>query len=323
MWLLFRAGIKVKPSYQKGAWWKTRTNIILVYNMVYWWIGDEGARESAAMVLILFSQNIRASPLEELIFEAVLKKNLCDILYDICIVLTHLDGIRLEGRQRPAFLARKHDSCWWFGHLRIQSISCNYILHGIPLSPWEVRPPGLLCGWTGVYHPDVLSHPQRDCLFNSLGKLSKKKPIELRISGPLFGKPPVIDGFPSQRKWKAFPYHGVIMMTSSNGNIFRVTGPLCGEFTGPGEFPAQRPVTRSFDVFFDLRLNKRLSKQPWGWWFETPSWSLWRHCNVLFVHRPWRFVIWCSLEWRWLTACVICPNITSSTEIWRQETACE
>ena len=52
---------------------------------------------------------------------------------------------------------------------------------------------------------------------------------------------------------------------------FRVTGPLCGEFTGPGEFPAQRPVTRSFDVFFDLRLNKRLSKQPWGWWFETPS----------------------------------------------------
>ena len=69
------------------------------------------------------------------------------------------------------------------------------------------------------------------------------------------------------------------MMTSSNGNIFRVTGPLCGEFIGSGEFPAQRPVTRSLDVFFDRRLNKRLSKQPWGWWFETPSWSLWRQCN--------------------------------------------
>ena len=51
------------------------------------------------------------------------------------------------------------------------------------------------------------------------------------------------------------------MMTSSNGNIFRVTDPL-REFTGPGEFPAQRPVTRNFDVLFDLRLNKRLSKQP-------------------------------------------------------------
>ena len=47
----------------------------------------------------------------------------------------------------------------------------------------------------------------------------------------------------------------------------------------PGEFPSQRPVTRSFDVFFDLRLNKRLSKQWWGWWFETPSCPLWRHRN--------------------------------------------
>ena len=45
------------------------------------------------------------------------------------------------------------------------------------------------------------------------------------------------------------------------------------------EFPAQRPVTRSFDVLFDLCLNKRLSK-PWqGWWFETLSRPLWRHRN--------------------------------------------
>ena len=48
----------------------------------------------------------------------------------------------------------------------------------------------------------------------------------------------------------------------------------------PGEFPTQRPVTRSFDVYFDLRPNKQLSKQWRGWWFETPSWSLWRHRNV-------------------------------------------
>ena len=47
----------------------------------------------------------------------------------------------------------------------------------------------------------------------------------------------------------------------------------------PGEFLAQRPVTRSFDVFFDQRLNKRLSKQWWGWWFETLSCPLWRQCN--------------------------------------------
>ena len=72
-----------------------------------------------------------------------------------------------------------------------------------------------------------------------------------------------------------------IMITSSNGNIFRVTGSLCGEFTGHGELPSQRPVTRSFDVFFDLRLNKRLSKKWRDWLFETPSRSLWRHCNLL------------------------------------------
>ena len=81
------------------------------------------------------------------------------------------------------------------------------------------------------------------------------------------------------------------MMTSSNGNIFRVTGHLCGEFTSPGEFPPQRPVTRSFDVFFDLRLNKRLSKQSWGWWFETQSHPLWRQCNEITIIMPryWKF----------------------------------
>ena len=47
-----------------------------------------------------------------------------------------------------------------------------------------------------------------------------------------------------------------------------------------GEFSAQRPMTWSFDVFFDLSLNNRLSKQSWGWWFEMPLHSLWRHCNA-------------------------------------------
>ena len=72
---------------------------------------------------------------------------------------------------------------------------------------------------------------------------------------------------------------GYYTMTSSNGNSFRVTGHLCGNSPVPGEFPTQRPVTRSFDVFFHLRPNKRLSKQWWGWWFETLSSPLWRHCN--------------------------------------------
>ena len=77
-----------------------------------------------------------------------------------------------------------------------------------------------------------------------------------------------------------YQQRNVIMMTSSNGNTFRITGHLFGEFTGPGEFPTQKPVAQSCDIFFDLRLNKRLSKQSWGWWFETQSHPSWRQCNV-------------------------------------------
>ena len=57
-------------------------------------------------------------------------------------------------------------------------------------------------------------------------------------------------------------------MISLNGNIFSVTGPLWGESTGDS---SHRPVTRSFDVFFDLRLHKRLSKQSRRRRFETPA----------------------------------------------------
>ena len=81
------------------------------------------------------------------------------------------------------------------------------------------------------------------------------------------------------------------IMTSSNGNIFRVTGHLCGEFTGPRWIPPTK--ARSFDVFFDMRLNERLSKQSWGWWFEMLSRPLWRRRNefmdwVLF----WVVAVW-------------------------------
>ena len=65
-------------------------------------------------------------------------------------------------------------------------------------------------------------------------------------------------------KWKHFPHNWAFVR---------------------GEFPAQTPVTRSFDIFFDLRLNKRLSKQSWGWGFETLSRPLWRHCNdICHIH---------------------------------------
>ena len=68
---------------------------------------------------------------------------------------------------------------------------------------------------------------------------------------------------------------------------------------GSGEFPAQRPMTRSFDIFFDLRPKKRSNKQWWGWWFETPLCSLWRHRNEIgktvlppSYRHNWNLHIW-------------------------------
>ena len=96
----------------------------------------------------------------------------------------------------------------------------------------------------------------------------------------------------------------------------------------PGEFPAQRPVTRSFDVFFDLRLNKRLNKQSWGWWFETLSFPLWRQYNeksssklhsCSSVDIPYRYRMQCvPLRFRIFSSfycvCVcVCVNVFAQT----------
>ena len=91
----------------------------------------------------------------------------------------------------------------------------------------------------------------------------------------------------------------------------------------PDEFPAQRPVTRSFDVFFDLHPNKRLSKQSWGWWFETLSCPLWRHCYDLarslcvyawysYFERPPilrdHIIQWASCQIRKIASCACARN---------------
>ena len=101
-------------------------------------------------------------------------------------------------------------------------------------------------------------------------------------------KTPVLNSWEKSSFWKWIPmwiksrvllytcpiHHDTThcMITSSNGNIFRVA--LLAMFAGnspvTGEFPAQRPARQSFDIFFDLCLSKRLNEQSWSWWFETP-----------------------------------------------------
>ena len=77
------------------------------------------------------------------------------------------------------------------------------------------------------------------------------------------------------------PWNSVNMMTSSNGNISTLLT-FCEENPPVTVgFRSQRPVTRGFDVFFYLRVNKQLNKQSRRRWFETPSRPLWRHCNEI------------------------------------------
>ena len=80
------------------------------------------------------------------------------------------------------------------------------------------------------------------------------------------------------------------MMTLSNGNIFRVTGLLCRELTGLRWIPRTKA---SDDVFFDLHRIKRLSKHSRGWWSETLSHPLWRHCNKDYMRGVSSYVTGC------------------------------
>ena len=90
---------------------------------------------------------------------------------------------------------------------------------------------------------------------------------------------------------------------------------LCaGNSPVTGEFPSQRPVTRSFGVLFDLHLNERMSKQSWGWWLETPLRSLWRHCYGPEI-SPWSiFLIFLYLHLAYvgyhLIMCVVLMTLT-------------
>ena len=83
--------------------------------------------------------------------------------------------------------------------------------------------------------------------------------------------------------WRLSSWHHRMETLSALLDLYARNSPVIGEFL------SQKPVTRSFDV--DLCLNKWLSKQSWGWWFETPSRPLWRHCNFVWV---W---VWAAIYW--------------------------
>ena len=141
--------------------------------------------------------------------------------------------------------------------------------------------------WCHNGRDSVPNHQPYDFLLNGLFKRRSKKISKLRVTG--------LCAFP-RKKWpvtrKMFPFDDVIMQSGlslwrsllrplsswwrHHMEIFSMLLALwVGNSPVTGEFPSQR-----FDVFFDLRLNKRLGKQSRRRWFEMTSRSLWRHCNA-------------------------------------------
>ena len=150
----------------------------------------------------------------------------------------------------------------------------------------------------------ISNHRHLECLLNRLFSCRLNKTLKLCISGLCEGNPMVTGGFPSQRasyvenvsmwwrhhvtevtyvsqiRFPQFSSHKFRLWWHHQMETFSALLVICaGNTPVPGEFPAQRPMTRSFDVFFDLCPNKRLSKQSRRWWFEMPLHPLWRHCN--------------------------------------------
>ena len=168
--------------------------------------------------------------------------------------------------------------------------------------------------YAGVFADRQLKNGRRDPAM-----MTSRHRNAFRITNLLWGNPPVTSGFHTQRvrsvglwwsfnvtsslnklinrcsSWRWFETHDAHVIPWSWLDIpwwrhqmetFSALLAFCvGNSPVPGEFPAQRPVTRIFDIFFDLRLNKQFTKQSWGWWYETPSRSSWRHCNPS-THKP-------------------------------------
>ena len=108
-------------------------------------------------------------------------------------------------------------------------------------------------------------------------------------------------------------------MTSSNN--FCITDPFWGNLLITSAFLSKRPVTWSFDVFFDLCPNKRLNKQSGCRWFErfeTPPRSLWRYCNVLSVIFMKHMSLYLCVLFQLDTRGISSDNSTQSpvTQVW-------
>ena len=143
------------------------------------------------------------------------------------------------------------------------------LFQAITPSCQEVALRGIFSTWDIAnipQHPKQCAHHTILNMFSIASSQSESAATDVKVSGA----PRFFYSHDDVIKWKHFP---------------RYWSFCAGNSPVTGEFPSQRPVTRSFDVFY-LRLNKRFSEQSSGRWFETtPSCPLWRHSNVSWLHQ--------------------------------------
>ena len=145
--------------------------------------------------------------------------------------------------------------------------------------------------WCHNGRDGISNHQPHVCLLNSLFRRRSNKASKFRVTGLCAGNSPGTGEFPAQMTsnvenasiwWRHYDIlcvlyysYGTIlmrfdsMMASSNGNNFCVTGHLCWEFTSVVNSPRKGQWRGALMFSFIYALNKRLSKQSWGWWFES------------------------------------------------------
>ena len=90
------------------------------------------------------------------------------------------------------------------------------------------------------------------------------KPYALNVASTIFASLTLENYHDDVIKWKHFPRYWSFVRGIHRSPL---NSPHKGQWRGA--------------LMFSLicAVNKRLSKQSWGWWFETQSHSLWHHCN--------------------------------------------
>ena len=172
----------------------------------------------------------------------------------------------------------------WQSSVKICGISRTYCVKAVDshtyIQTWYFQRI-YVCKWIGfipALWTAVLIGSLHETIFIYLSLTNYLTLIKLQLTSNSMEKARVITSH--QRTQGCLGMMRNLMMTSSNGNLFRVTGPLWGETTGHRWILLTKASDAGIWFLFDLHLNKWLSKQQRRRWFETTSCSLWRHCNA-------------------------------------------